>query len=542
MLALRLLPLLALLAVLPSQAAAAALPYRQPPGTTAPHVLPAAGAMAAAVQPATWLVGARPGSQAEAVAARYGAELLTPRGIYVVARGRARAFATALRAAGVYRFAEPNRRLRPAQAVPGVDEFTATDWRAFLIPPALTPPPLANAPLTAVIDGGADPRIPDLAGVRVARNTAVTDLHGSAVASVIAGRANGVGMVGVYPGAPVLSIGSDLTTADVIECVAAAVAAHASVINMSYGAPEYSYGEQIELAYAVSQDVVPVAAAGNDRDTQLPDGTTNPVMYPAALPHVVSVASMGPSGASSDFSTSNGAVDVAAPGEAVLTAVPVAFDDDGVPDGYERLDGTSFAAPIVSGTAAWLRAARPDLAGGQVADLMRFTATDIGAQGWDADSGYGLVDIRTALTAPAPALDTLEVNDDIEWVDGRRFTKPDPFLFGARDRKRSVRGTVDYWKDYADVYRIQIPARRMLKLTLRIPRGTNPDLAVYGKRGRTVYKRRGRLAWSHRKAGKTERVTIRNRGRRPKVAYAVIYSPTKNDARYDASYALTIRR
>ena len=189
------------------------------------------------------------------------------------------------------------------------------------------------------------------------------------------------------------------------------------------------------LAYAVSRGVVPVAAAGNDRETVGPDGTTNPVLYPAALPHIVSVAATGPSGATSAFSTSNGAVDLAAPGEGVLTAVPTAWDDDGVVDGYERLDGTSFAAPIVAGAAAWLRAARPNLSAGQIADVLRLSATDIGATGAGTeDSGYGLVNIRAALSRTAPASDTLEVNDDISWVDGRRLGRPDPFLFRARDR------------------------------------------------------------------------------------------------------------
>jgi subtilase family protein len=538
-------PLLLILAVVvaaPPAAGGAPRARPMPPGTVAPNILPGRGATAATVQPSTWLVGARPGAPAQSAAARFGATLLSRRGIYVVARGRARAFAGALRAAGVYRFAEPNRRLRPAQAPPGGDDFAATDWRTVLIPQTLAPPPVTGAPLTAIIDVAADPRLPDLAGVRVIRNTAVTNLHGSAVASVIAGRANHVGMVGVYPGAPMLSIGTDLTTADVIACIDAAIAAHAKVLNMSYGAPVYSYAEEVELGYAFSQDMVLVAAAGNDRDTQLPNGTLNPVMFPAALAHVVSVAAMGPSGATSEFSTANGAVDLSAPGESVLAAVPVAFDDDGLANGYERLDGTSFAAPIVTGTAAWLRAARPRLNNGQVADLMRSTATNLGVAGWDEDSGYGLVNLPRALNARTPKTDRVEVNDDIAWVDGRRFNRPDPFLFAARDRKRSISGTVDYWKDYADVYRIQVPARRALNLRLRVARGTNPDLAAYSRRGGTIYKRRGRLARSYKGAGRTERITVRNAGRRAKVAYAVVYSPTKNDKYFDAGYRLTITR
>ena len=507
----------------------------RPQGVEPPNVLPVAGgATIARAQPSTWLVGARPGRQADMLAARFGARKLTKLGIYAIGRGRATSFTAALRAAGVYRFAEPNHRLQRAHA-PG-DEFMTTDWRAVLVPPGIEPPPVSQAPLTAVIDGAADTTVPDLAGVQVIRNTTVDDLHGTAVASVIAGRANGVGMVGMYPGAPVLSIGTDLTIADVIQCIQAAIDAHAAVINMSYGSPYYSYGEDTVLAYAVSRGVVPVAAAGNDRETVGPDGTTNPVLYPAALPHIVSVAATGPSGATSAFSTSNGAVDLAAPGEGVLTAVPTAWDDDGLADGYERLDGTSFAAPIVAGAAAWLRAARPNLSAGQIADVLRLSATDIGATGWDEDSGYGLVNIKAALTARAPASDTLEVNDDISWVDGRRLGRPDPFV------KRSLHGVVDYWKDYADVYRVQVPAHRTLRLTVKPAHGTNPDLAVYSKQGRSVYKTRGRLAWSSNRAGKSERITIRNASRRARTAYAAVYSPTAQDARYDAPYTLSVKR
>jgi len=153
-----------------------------------------------------------------------------------------------------------------------------------------------------------------------------------------------------------------------------------------------------------------------------------------------------------------------------------------------------------------------------------------------------VVNVQKALTASAPALDVLEVNDNIDWVDGRRFSKPDPFFFRARDRRRTLDATVDYWKDYADVYRVQVPAHRKLKMTLTMPRGTNPDLAAFSKRAKTIYKKRGMLAWSYKKAGKTDRVTVRNRSRRAKVVYAVVYAPTKKDARYDAPYRLSIKR
>ena len=52
-------------------------------------------------------------------------------------------------------------------------------------------------------------------------------------------------------------------------------------------------------------------------------------------------------------------MDLSAPGVGILTAVPPALDTDGVQDGYQAMDGTSFSAPMVSAAMAWVRAARP---------------------------------------------------------------------------------------------------------------------------------------------------------------------------------------
>ncbi|WP_157592088.1 S8 family peptidase [Solirubrobacter soli] len=468
---------------------------------------------------------------------------MSDRGTFVVARENARAFADALRAAGLYRFSEPNREFKVQQTPPApVDEFTATDWRAFLIPAGLTPPPVEQAPLTAVIDSAVDVTHPDLAGVRVMGDPTVTDVHGTAVTSVVAGRANGVGMVGVYPGAPVLAIGTSLDSATLARAIATAVDAGAKVLNLSFGGPSPSYAMFVELAYAASRGVLPVAAAGNDYETVTSDGTANPVMFPAAFPHVLSVASMGPSGASSSFSTANGAVDIAAPGESVLTAVPPAFDTDGVPDGYQRLDGTSFASPAVAGAAAWLLAARPGLDGGQLADLLRWNATDIDVKGWDADSGYGLLNLPAALTAEEPYSDTQEVNDDVEWVDGTRFDRADPYIFRTFSRTKSLSASVDAWKDPADVYRVELAGHGRVEIVVRTARDADPDLAFYGSRASSIYKRKGLVSVSTRGVGKRERVVVENRGSRKTVGYVAVYAPRFDADRLDAPYALTVRR
>jgi subtilisin family serine protease len=369
----------------------------------------------------------------------------------------------------------------------------------------------------------------------------VTMLHGTAVASVAAARANGTGIVGVFPGAPVLAVGMSprLTTSEAIAGIAAAVERGARVINMSFGSRDETFGLFVAIADAVSQNVLVVAAAGNDRQ-KVVAGVRNRVIYPAAWPHVLSVSSIGPAGASSRFSTANGAVEIAAPGERVLAAVPVALDVDGVADGYSRLSGTSLASPIVAGAAAWLMAARPELSAGQVADTLRWTAADIAPEGWDMDTGWGRVDLAKALQEPAPDEDGLEVDDNIAWVDGTHFEDPDEFAFrGSAD---TVSGTVDAYKDPADVHRIQVPAGTAVKVTLQTGSDENANLAIFSSAARTIHRRRGLIARSFRGVGQPERLTVRNRGRRPATAFVAVYAPRPDadDTEFlDAGYSLT---
>jgi hypothetical protein len=535
------------LAAFSASPAVAGVPRSAPPGVVAPHTLPGTTATAAGDASSRWLVGTRLTPGTRALAGRYGAQLLSPRGTYVVPRGQARAFASALKRSGAYRFSEPDTIVRslqdPPPPPPPYDEFAATDWRGFLLGTGLVPPPVTSAPLTAVIDSAVDTTHPDLQGIRVIGDPAVSDLHGTAVASTITGQANGVGMVGVFPGTPLLSIGSGLATSDLIKAISMALENKAKIINMSWGGPSPNFAMFVEIAYAVSQGVLPVAAAGNDRDAALPDGSTNPVVFPAAFPHVLSVSAIGPSGKSSDFSTANGAVDVSAPGESVLTAVPVALDvTDGVQDGYMRLDGTSFASPIVAGVAAWLETVRPDLSGREVGDILRYSASDVGDKGYDSDTGYGMVNLGAAIAQPRPASDGIEVNDDIEWTNGKRFNKPDPYIYRGFTRRGVATGAVDTWKDPADVFRIQMPRRSRFKVTLRAARGTDPDLGVYSSKGTSIYKRRGLVGLSTKGESKTETMTFTNSSSQKATAYVAVYAPSTKADRYDAEYALTVEK
>ena len=428
------------------------------------------------------------------------------------------------------------RRRRP------YDEYAATDWRAFLIPATLVPPNPATAPLTAVVDSAVDVTHPDLAGITVVGDPAISDLHGTAVAAVIGGRANGFGMVGVFPGAPILSVGSGLRVSDVIKAISTAVKAKAKVINMSLGSPCPSYAMFVELAYGVSQGTLPVAAAGNDLDTvALRTARRNPVVFPAAFPHVLSVAAIGPSaqdqrlldrqrrrrrrragrvdphrGAGGARRHRRRAGRLHAPGRDELR---LADRRPASRRGWSRRGRTSPAREV---------ARHPALQRHRRGDKAARTPTR--ATAWSTSAG--------AITRADPPGDATEVNDDIEWIDGTRFSRADTPVFKAGNSRKVYGGYVDAWKDPADVYRIEVAKGRKVTVKLATNSRSDPDLAVFGAKARTIYSKKARLGVSFRGTGKTESVTVRNRGSRKQIAYIAVYAPGSQAALLDAPYVL----
>jgi serine protease len=69
--------------------------------------------------------------------------------------------------------------------------------------------------------------------------------------------------------------------------------------------------------------------------------------------------------------------------------------------GYEAWDGTSMAAPHVSGVAALVWSAYPELTNAQIRSALTGTALDLGAAGRDNSYGYGLVQAKSALDSLA---------------------------------------------------------------------------------------------------------------------------------------------
>jgi subtilisin family serine protease len=404
-----------------------------------------------------------------------------------------------------------------------------------VVDPTLVPP-APGAVSVGIVDELVDPTLPDVGPqTRYLNNDGQPPKgpHGTEVASAVAAAAGNGGVMGIFPGAPLVSyaVGEDLTCSDIARGVDAVRAAGVGVINISLVsslpcATLYRVVEQ-----AIGAGVVITAAAGND----FQEG--NPVEYPAAFPHVLSVASVAPDLSSSGFSNANAAVDVSAPGEQVPLAIPLAFDtEDGAQDGVTTAAGTSFAAPIVAGAAAWLRTARPDLTGGQLADVLRYSATDIDDEGWDSDTGWGLVNMKAALTHAAPAEDPLEPNDDMALVDGNFFTEPDPPIFTGFQTRR-ISATVDYAEDPDDVYRFRLPPRSALRATVT-PFYGDPNLAAYDRTAKSL--RAHALQRSSHRRGR-ESVVVSNRTRSARTGFVVVSSSDSRDT-IDAGYRLTVSR
>ncbi|MBX2956274.1 MAG: S8 family serine peptidase [Cyclobacteriaceae bacterium] len=165
------------------------------------------------------------------------------------------------------------------------------------------------------------------------------------------------------------------------------------IINCSFGGSGRSQIIQDFINFiTLDLGCLVVAAAGNNSSDEL--------HYPAAYDNVLSVASTDSNDRKSGFSNFGNWVDISAPGSSIFTT---GFDDI-----YSSVNGTSFSCPIVSGAAALVWSAQPDLTATQLAERLRVTA-DESFYGSNLASlknklGKGRLDILSALTVNFPSL------------------------------------------------------------------------------------------------------------------------------------------
>ncbi len=154
-----------------------------------------------------------------------------------------------------------------------------------------------------------------------------------------------------------------------------------SVINLSLGGGSPDAGLYAAIERAVAGGITVVAAAGNDGREGM--------IVPAYFDNTIAVGSIDRSAERSSFSHFGTGLDFVAPGSWVLSTVG--------DTSYAEAPGTSMATPHVAGVAALLYAVEPGLNQAAVYSILRATARDLGASGWDKYYGHGLVDAQAAL-------------------------------------------------------------------------------------------------------------------------------------------------
>ncbi len=165
----------------------------------------------------------------------------------------------------------------------------------------------------------------------------------------------------------------------------------ARVINLSLGTNTTLVGPtDIELAidYAWSKGALIVAAAGNSGSSSLD--------YPASLPNVVSVGAVGQTLSRAPFSNYGSGLQFTAPGVQILTLCP---NCPGAIGPFHYLDGTSLAAPFVSGVAALILANDPGLTNVELWQVLNRTAVPQGGTGYNTQYGHGVVNAWNAINA-----------------------------------------------------------------------------------------------------------------------------------------------
>jgi subtilisin family serine protease len=164
---------------------------------------------------------------------------------------------------------------------------------------------------------------------------------------------------------------------NILRAIYYAVDNGANVISMSFEISQSSPALQNAIQYALSKNVVLVAASGNDAQSIM--------VYPAGYNNVIGVGSTSNTDGKSSFTNfGTNATFVAAPGEGVITTYPGG--------NYAAGWGTSFSTPLVAGEAALILQARPAYHPGDVANAIS-RAVQV------QQMGHGRVDLCQAVAS-----------------------------------------------------------------------------------------------------------------------------------------------
>ena len=420
------------------------------------------------------------------------------------------------------------------------DPLSTSEWWVSHVGADAWTFPGPGVPLT-MIDSGVDLSHEEFAGRpnttalnRQTVNAGEEELHGTATSSVAAAPANGKGLVGIYPQAKLqlwdASPNGQLTVGDEIAGLFSARRNGPGVINLSLGGFDRIPIEEHAIMSVVGAGSLVVASAGNDRE----GGSS--LSYPATFAHVLTIGATDENDHVTSFSSTSPAMDLAAPGQDIPAAIPTLYN----PTGYATVDGTSFSSPLVAGAAAAVWTVRPTLVNTQLFQIMRHSARDVGKRGWDVNTGYGILNVPAAVARKAPPADPQEPNEDVYLVKPNGLTRTgNPQLTSPSRRRATLKATLERREDPEDLYRIYLPARGRVVVTVKP--NANVTLEAWGRRTRTVFERgsaarRDLLGVSAHAGRRFERITLTGHG----VAQVVYVDAFLPKTVVQASYTLTV--
>lgn len=237
--------------------------------------------------------------------------------------------------------------------------------------------------VVAVIDSGTDETHPAFngrvipTGVNTStsgeRNSSADDNgHGTQVAGVVIDSTLDNVIVRPYKVLDKFGQGTVLTLAAGIIC---AVNDGVDIINMSISLSENSEALKEAVNYAESNDILLVAASGND--------SSDTKFYPASYECVIKVGATNESGIIANFSTRGDDVDFAAPGVGIYTT--------NYNGNYKTVGGTSFASPLVAALAATVLSYNPDLSSEDIKDILIENAVYVQETDSRIKYGHGII-------------------------------------------------------------------------------------------------------------------------------------------------------
>ena len=209
--------------------------------------------------------------------------------------------------------------------------------------------------------------------------------HGTFVAGIIgAAKDNGVGIAGV---APECSFYIVKALSDMAQAVRDCTDAGCQVINMSMGTSAREDKDlAAAIAYAGEKGVIVIASVGNEGTASGPDQYN----LPAAYDSVIGVGCVDKDLNVCEYSNKNDSVFVVAPGDKVASLSLL-------PGVVTTMDGTSFSTPFVTGLAALLLEMNPGMTTAEFKEILIATSDDLGPEGYDIASGYGMINVPEAL-------------------------------------------------------------------------------------------------------------------------------------------------